>query len=107
VTQRTGRRIEAGVGDLVQRTGEAQAQVGYLVVGRSRSRVTLHAVCTMHNEMRSASFLVWPQNQGRRVSRFGTPNRQLRFGNLAHKTTMTVSCYVPQNRVAYGLSVVS
>jgi hypothetical protein len=51
-------RIEARVGDLVQRTGDGQAQVRYSVAGRSRGRVTLCAVCTMHKEMRSVSFLV-------------------------------------------------
>jgi hypothetical protein len=40
------------------------AQVGYSVVGRSRGRVTLCAVCTWHVETRSMCFLVEPQNQG-------------------------------------------
>jgi hypothetical protein len=31
-------RIEAGVGDLVQRTGDGQAQVRYSVAGQSRDR---------------------------------------------------------------------
>jgi hypothetical protein len=57
-------RNEAGVGDLVQRTGHGQAQVVYLVVGRSNGRVTLCAVCTVHKEMRSVGFLVQYQNQG-------------------------------------------
>jgi hypothetical protein len=48
-------RIEAGVGDLVQRTGDDQAQVGYSVVGPSRGRVTLCAVYTVHKEMISVS----------------------------------------------------
>jgi hypothetical protein len=51
-------RIEVGVGDLVQRTGDGQAQVGYLVTGRSRGRVTLCAVRTVYKETRSAGFLV-------------------------------------------------
>jgi hypothetical protein len=34
------------------------AQVGYSVAGRSRGQVALCAVCTVHMEMRSASFLV-------------------------------------------------
>jgi hypothetical protein len=55
-------RIVTGVGDLVQRTGDDQTQVGYSVIGRLRGRVTLCAVCTMHEKMRSTSFLVWPQN---------------------------------------------
>jgi hypothetical protein len=33
------------------------------------------AVCTIHKEMRNAGFLVYSQNQGRRVSRFGPQNR--------------------------------
>jgi hypothetical protein len=41
------------------------AQVRYLVAGRSGGRVTPCAVCTVHVEMRSVSFLVEPQNQGR------------------------------------------
>jgi hypothetical protein len=55
-----------GVGDLVRRTGDGQAQVGYSVVGRLRGQVTLCVVCTMHEETRSAGFLVEPQNQNRR-----------------------------------------
>jgi hypothetical protein len=43
-------RIVAGVGDLVQRTRDGQAQVGYLVVGRLRGWVMLCAVYTMHEE---------------------------------------------------------
>jgi hypothetical protein len=41
-------------------------QVGYSMAGRSRGRVAPCAVCTVHVEMRSAGFLVEPQNQGRR-----------------------------------------
>jgi hypothetical protein len=41
-------------------------QVGYSMAGRSRDRVTPCAVCTVHVETRSTSFLVEPQNQGRR-----------------------------------------
>jgi hypothetical protein len=41
------------------------AQVRYLVDGRSRGRVALCAVYTVHVEMRSVGFLVEPQNQGR------------------------------------------
>jgi hypothetical protein len=41
------------------------AQVGYSAAGRLRGRVALCAVCTVHMETRSASFLVEPQNQGR------------------------------------------
>jgi hypothetical protein len=53
-------RIVPGVGDLVQRTGDGQLQVGYLVDGRSRGQVMLCAVCTVHKETRRAGFLVGP-----------------------------------------------
>jgi hypothetical protein len=42
------------------------AQVGYLMAGRPRGRVTPCVVCTWHVETRSTSFLVEPQNQGLR-----------------------------------------
>jgi hypothetical protein len=58
-------RTVAGVGDLCRGPGMV-AQVGYLVAGRSRGRVTPCAVCTWHVETRSADFLVEPKNQGRR-----------------------------------------
>jgi hypothetical protein len=38
------------------------AQVEYSIVERSRDQVALCAVCTVHVETRSASFLVEPQN---------------------------------------------
>jgi hypothetical protein len=50
------------VEDLVQRTGDGQAHVRYLVAGRSGGRMTLCAICTVHKERRSAGFLVEPQN---------------------------------------------
>jgi hypothetical protein len=40
------------------------AHVGYSVAKRSRGRVALCTVCTVHVETRSVSFLVEPQNQG-------------------------------------------
>jgi hypothetical protein len=40
------------------------AQVGYSVAERSRGRVAPCAVCTGHEETRSAGFLVEPQNLG-------------------------------------------
>jgi hypothetical protein len=64
VAWRVATRIVAGVGDLVRRTGDGQAQVGYLVAGRSRDQVTPCAVGTMLEETRSAGFLVEHQNQG-------------------------------------------
>jgi hypothetical protein len=54
---------EDGVGDMVWRIGDDQAQVGYSVAGRSRSRVTSCAIRIIHvEEKRSAGFPVWPQN---------------------------------------------
>jgi hypothetical protein len=41
--------------------------------------------------MRSAGFLVWPQNWWLRVSRFGPQNQQLRFGDLGLEIIMMVS----------------
>jgi hypothetical protein len=41
------------------------AQVGCSVAGRSRGQVASCAVCTMHVETRSTSFLIEPRNQGR------------------------------------------
>jgi hypothetical protein len=64
-TWRAAMRIVAGVGDLVQRTRNGQAQVGYSVAGRSGDRVMSCAVCTVHEETRSACFLFESQNQGR------------------------------------------
>jgi hypothetical protein len=51
---------------MVQMSGDGKAQISYLVAGRSGDRVTLCAICTVHMEMRSVSFLVEPQNQGQR-----------------------------------------
>jgi hypothetical protein len=42
------------------------AHVEYSVAGRSIGQVAPCAVCTVHIETRSTSFLVEPQNQGRR-----------------------------------------
>jgi hypothetical protein len=61
-------KIETGVGDLVQRIRDGQAHVEYSVARWSGGQVTLCAVCTVHNEMRSVDFLVEPQNQGWRIS---------------------------------------
>jgi hypothetical protein len=66
----------------------------------------LCAVYTVHKDTMSMSFLVEPQNQSRRVSRFESQNRQLRFGDLCSKITATVSWFEPQNQDGNGLSVV-
>jgi hypothetical protein len=49
--------IVAGIGDLVQRTGDDQVQVGYSVTRRSEGRVMPCMVRIVHIEMRSTSFL--------------------------------------------------
>jgi hypothetical protein len=41
------------------------------------------------------------------VFRFGPQNRQLWFGDLGLKITVTVSWFGPQNQAGFGLSVVS
>jgi hypothetical protein len=73
--------------------------------------VTPCAICTVHKEKRGACFLVVPQNQCRHFvsglaskplgwdSWFGPQNRQLRFGDLVLKITMTISWFGPQNQV--------
>jgi hypothetical protein len=68
--------------------------------------VTPCVVCIVHMETRTAGFLVEPQNQGRRISRFGPQNRQLWFGDVGLKVTAMVSWFRPQNQVGYDLSVV-
>jgi hypothetical protein len=80
-------RIEVGVGDLVQRTGDGEAQVRYSVAGRSRGQVTLYAVYTVHKKMRSTGFLVQPQNQGRWFLPVWPQNRCLWFLCFGLKTT--------------------
>jgi hypothetical protein len=76
----------------------------------------LCVVCTVHKKMRSASFLVWPQNHGipfvsgltskslGRVSQFGPQNRQLWFDDLGLKITATVSWF-ESKKMGYDLSV--
>jgi hypothetical protein len=51
--------IEAGVGDLVQRIGDDQAQIQYSVVEQSGGRVMLCVIRIVHmEETRSTCFLV-------------------------------------------------
>jgi hypothetical protein len=78
-------RIMAGIGDLVQRTGDGQAQVGCSVAGQSRGQVMLCAVCIVHKELRSTGFLVEPQNQGR-VSWFGLKTKVDDFSRFSLKS---------------------
>jgi hypothetical protein len=52
-------RIEVGVGDLVQRIWDDQAQVRYLVAGRSGGQMTPCAIYVIYMEdTRSAGFPV-------------------------------------------------
>jgi hypothetical protein len=62
---RAAMRTVAGVGDLVQRTGDGRIcrVLGGRVVERSGGAV---CGCTWHVETRRAGFLVEPQNKGRR-----------------------------------------
>jgi hypothetical protein len=103
--------------------------VGYSVTGRSRGQVTPCVVCTVQVKMRSASFLIDPQNQGQRfisgsasnplgwflpvwpqnrllwVFWFGPQNHQQRFSDLGLKIITMVSWVGHQNQAGYGLSV--
>jgi hypothetical protein len=75
------------------------AQVGYSVVGRSGGQVTLCAVCTVHVETRSASFLIKPQNQGRRfVSALASKPLGQFVSGLVSKPLGRFSPVWPQNR---------
>jgi hypothetical protein len=65
----------------------------------------LCTVYTMLKEMKNAGFLVEPQNQGHRVSQFGSQNQQLRFDDLYLKIIAMASWFVPQNQAGYGLSI--
>jgi hypothetical protein len=89
--RRTVTRIVAGVGDLVQKTEDSQAYVGYSGAGRSRGRVTLCVVCTVHEETKSADLLVEPQNQGRWfVSGLASKPRSTVYQWLGLKNTWTI-----------------
>jgi hypothetical protein len=83
---RAATRIQTRVGDLMQRTGDDQAQVGYSVAGRSGGRMMSCVICTMHMEMRSTSFLVEPQNQGRRFPDLGLKTDSSNLMILASKS---------------------
>jgi hypothetical protein len=74
----------------MQRIGDGQTQVGYSMAERLGCRMTSCVIYIMHNETRSASFLVEPQNQDQRIFLFGHQNRQLRFGDLDLKITTTI-----------------
>jgi hypothetical protein len=63
------------------------AQIRYSVAERLRGRVAPYAVYTVHVETMSVSFLVEPQNQGRRF-----------VSSLASKPLGRFSPVWPQNR---------
>jgi hypothetical protein len=46
------------IGDLLQMIRDGQAQVGYKVTGQLEGRVMSCAICTVHLETRSMSFLL-------------------------------------------------
>jgi hypothetical protein len=74
------------------------AQVGYSMAGRSRDRVTPCVVCTMHVETSSASFLIEPQNQGRRfVSGLASKPLGLFVSGLTSKSLGRFLPVYPQN----------
>jgi hypothetical protein len=50
-------RIVTEGGDLMQRTEDDQAHVGYTVAGQSRGQMMLCAICTVQKEMGSAGDL--------------------------------------------------
>jgi hypothetical protein len=85
------------------------AHVGYSVPGRSRGQVVPCVVCTVHKKMRSAYFLIEPQNQGRRFPGLGLKigssilviwySKSLqRFLGLSLKPTDYGLSVAPQNR---------
>jgi hypothetical protein len=77
------------------------AQVGYSVAGRSRGRVTPCAVCIVHVETRSMSFLVEPQNQGRWfVSGLASKPLGRFLVGLASKPVVTVSAGLASKFIA-------
>jgi hypothetical protein len=82
---RVATRTVAGVGDLVQRTGDGH--IGRVLSGRTVEKSGAPcAVCTWHVETRSVGFLVEPQNQGRRF-----------VSGLASKPLGRFSSVWPQN----------
>jgi hypothetical protein len=72
-------RIMTGVGDLVQRTGDGQAQVGYSVLGWSSGRVTMCSVCTVHVKTGRYSLVIWASKSPRRFFVWASKPSGLRF----------------------------
>jgi hypothetical protein len=84
-------RIEVGVGDLVQRTGDGEAHVRYSVAGRSRGQVTLYAVYTVHKKMRNTVSWFSLKTKVDGFSRFGLKIGAYGFCVLASKPLTRVS----------------
>jgi hypothetical protein len=91
-------------------SGLASKPLGWFVIGltskplgRFISGLTSKPLGRFISDLASKSlgrFLpVWPQNRGLWVSRFGPQNRQLQFGDLNLKITVTVYWFEPQNQV--------
>jgi hypothetical protein len=76
--------------------------LGGQTIGRSGD-----AVCGLHRAQRDEEhvFLGLTSKPRSTVFRFGPQNRQLWFGNLGLKITVTISWFVPQNQAGDGLSV--
>jgi hypothetical protein len=72
------------------------AQVEYSVARRSRGRVMPCAVYTVHEETRSLSFLVEPQNQGRQFISGLTSKPLGQFFWFGLKNTETIFSVSPQ-----------
>jgi hypothetical protein len=89
VAWRAATRIMVGVGDLVRRTGDSQAHVGYSVAGWSGGRVTPCAVCTMHVE---SEFLGWASKPRSTIYKwFGLKTTRTILSGLASKPVAIIS----------------
>jgi hypothetical protein len=106
-------RINAGLGDLVRRIRDDQAQVGYSVARRSGGWVTPRARerDEKHGFSGLASKLVvmvcqwFGLKTTTMVSWFGPQNQGQRFDGLGLKITAMGSWFGPQNQVGGDLSV--
>jgi hypothetical protein len=88
--------IETGVGHLVQRTGDGQAQVGYSVAEWSRGQVTLSTLCTR----RWGAHISWFSLKTKVGGLFWLASKSMAtvcqwFG---FKTTVMISYFDPQNQ---------
>jgi hypothetical protein len=75
------------------------AQVGYSVARQLGGQVTLCAICTVHEEMRSVSFLVEPKNKCQWfASGLGSKPLARFVSGLASKPVRRFLSVWPQNR---------